>query len=414
MSFLDRLNGSGREAVLGKLREAGLREYGYLNEDLAEKISRAVEGHGPADGPLPAAGGLNNHDFSHMLLKVIEDEPEKVLNGLQAVAWLAGAERMYLYLPEKETALAGTVSAKAEELGLDVEVVNGIVNARLMRDGITCHVETLKAVAEVLEGTYRPETLAGVVRYEDSEKETEVKAPAYVPFGTRLTELTGSLEGIKAVGVGTALYTPAEAEGVVLEAGTALGDGVVRLYGEGCCMVRVTEKGLLRSRRESCGKCTFCREGLLQLHVRMHEITGGKGNPAGLDIMKEIGETMGFSCNCTLGNLGSSLALETMRKFGNEYEDHISKKKCTAGSCLAFVSMYIDPKKCTGCGECIRACGEEFIEGLPGFIHMIEDLDCTKCGRCMEACPEDAIVRTLGNVPGLPDRLTRVGRFKRY
>ena len=117
MSFLDRLNGPGREAVLGKLREAGLREYGYLNEDLAEKISRAVEGHGPADGPLPAAGGLNNHDFSHMLLKVIEDEPEKVLNGLQAVAWLAGAERMYLYLPEKETALAGDRLRKSGRAG---------------------------------------------------------------------------------------------------------------------------------------------------------------------------------------------------------------------------------------------------------------------------------------------------------
>jgi len=414
MNFLDKLNGMKKEDVLGKIRAAGLREYGCLNEDLADKISRITEEHEPVDGPMLAAGGLNNHDFSYMLLKVVKDEPEKVIRGLETVGWLTGAEKLYLYLPEEEKALAEAVSAKAAELGADVEVVDDIVNARLMRDGITCHVETLKVVAEVLDGTYRPETLVSVVRYDSSEETTEVKAPAYVPFGTKLTELTGSLDGIKAVGVGTVLYTPSEAETVVLDASTALGDGVLKLYGEKCCMVHVTEKGLLASRKKSCGKCTFCREGLLQLHVRMREITGGKGSLSGLDIMKDIGETMQFSGSCTLGNSGSSLALETMKKFANEYEDHISKKKCTAQTCLAFVNMYIDPKKCTGCGKCIPACEGDFIEGQPGFIHMIEDLDCTKCGKCMEACPEDAIVRTIGNVPSLPDRLTRVGRFKRY
>lgn len=319
-----------------------------------------------------------------------------------------------MYLPEEETELAEHVSLKASELGIAVTVANDIVDARQMRDGITCHFETLKAVSEILDGGWKPETLVSVVRYESSEQVTEVKAPAYIPFGTKLTELTGNLEGVKAVGVGTVLYTPEEAKELVIDRETVLGDGVIRLYTEQCCMVHATEKDLLASRRKSCGKCTFCREGLLQLYVRMHEITGGKGDLAGLDIMKDIGETMRFSCSCTLGDFGSAMALETMRKFENEYYDHIRRKKCTAQSCLAFVNMYIDPKKCNGCGKCISACEENYIEGLPGYIHMIEDTDCIKCGKCMEACPEQAIIRTVGNVPALPDRLTKVGRFKRY
>ncbi|MFQ7549038.1 MAG: 4Fe-4S dicluster domain-containing protein [Blautia marasmi] len=76
--------------------------------------------------------------------------------------------------------------------------------------------------------------------------------------------------------------------------------------------------------------------------------------------------------------------------------------------------MYIDPQKCMGCGKCQETCEGSYIEGLNGYIHMIEDTDCTKCGKCIGACPESAIISTTGRVPGLPDRLTKVGRFKRY
>lgn len=414
MSVTERLNGLGKEAVLKKIQDAGLREYGTLNEDLYEKISRITGSHEPVDGPMLAAAALNNNDFSGMLLQIVKEDAGKVLAGLQTAAWLADAQKMYFYLPEQETELAGTVSAKAAELGMDVEVVNDIVNARLMRDGLTCHVETLAAVSDVLDGCYKPQTLVSVVKYETSAGASEVKAPAYVPFGTKLADITGPLDGVKAVGVGAGLYTPEKAAELVVSADLALGDGVVKLYGEGCCMVDVTEKGLLASRKKSCGKCTFCREGLLQLDTRMKEITGGKGSLASLDIMKDIGEVMTFSGSCTLGDFGSCMTLETMKQFANEYQDHISKKKCTAGTCLAFVNMYIDPKKCTGCGKCVASCPDDLIEGLPGYIHMIEDIDCTKCGKCQEACPEDAVVRTLGTVPRLPDRLTRVGRFQRY
>lgn len=115
---------------------------------------------------------------------------------------------------------------------------------------------------------------------------------------------------------------------------------------------------------------------------------------------------MGFSC-LFRGQTGAQFTLDSMKIFGAEYEDHIRRKKCTAGSCPAFIRVYIDPDRCTGCGRCIPACPKDCIEGPSGYIHMTEELDCVKCTVCMEACGERAVVRTLGRVPRLPDRLTR-------
>ena len=58
-------------------------------------------------------------------------------------------------------------------------------------------------------------------------------------------------------------------------------------------------------------------------------------------------------------------------------------------------------------------CEQDCIEGKNKYIHMIDEFDCDLCGKCMEICPEEAIVKTSGKVPKLPNRLTKVGKFKR-
>ena len=59
-------------------------------------------------------------------------------------------------------------------------------------------------------------------------------------------------------------------------------------------------------------------------------------------------------------------------------------------------------------------CPAECIEGKPNFIHMIDEFDCTKCGKCIEVCEEEAIVKTAGKLPKLPNRLIKVGKFKKH
>lgn len=320
---------------------------------------------------------------------------------------------MLLYIPEGEECLQHDVMKVAQELKLDVDIRTGIVDMRLMSNGCVCHIETLCMLSEVVNNTYVPGTWVSILKISDSCCTVQREAE-FVKFGTKIRCLINSdINDIKAVLIGSELYDASVLDKEITPE-LVLGDGAIVLYDKSCCMISEARKALLESRKMSCGKCTFCREGLNQLFIRTSEITKGKGELNALKIMREIGEVMKFSSVCSIGQYGGTFTLDTMRLFQNEYEDHIKKKKCTAGTCPDFINIYIDPVKCEGCGECIGKCPLNCIEGLPGYIHMIEDIDCNKCGKCIEFCKAGAIIKTTGNVPKLPDRLTPIGRFKRY
>ena len=415
MNMKTLLSTLNREEVMLQIKNAGIYEYGMVREELSEKIEAIIRLHKADHEQVMAAGALNNNDFFHMYLNVLRDNTDKVLTGLGVVAWLIDAEEMIVYLPEEETELSHIVLESARKLEMDIKVENAIVNTRLMKNGIINHFQTLAAVADVLNGQYEPGVLVSVVKYATSKSCETVVEPHCISYGTRLAEVIGNLDGVKAVQVGDELYCTKEIADVQITEKTVLGDGVIKLYMEDCCMVDAALLQLLESRKKSCGKCTFCREGLIQLYTRMKEIVSKKGELASLEIMKEIGSAMTSSCCCTIGSSGSAFVLDTLEKFFDEYIDHVKRKKCTAGSCLAFKNIYIDPQKCTGCGICVDACETNCIEGIEGYIHMKEDVDCTKCEQCKKVCPEEAIISTTSSyVPRLPDRLTKVGRFKRY
>lgn len=111
MSLLDTLKGYEKDAILDLIRGAGIREYGAENEDLASKIQKVLEENSGEE--MIVAGGLNNHDFSGMLLKIVKEDAQKVLNGLEAIAYVTGAVRKILYLPEEETELAESLKKRS-------------------------------------------------------------------------------------------------------------------------------------------------------------------------------------------------------------------------------------------------------------------------------------------------------------
>jgi fumarate reductase flavoprotein subunit/NADH-quinone oxidoreductase subunit F len=190
-------------------------------------------------------------------------------------------------------------------------------------------------------------------------------------------------------------------------------NGIIRVLTGKNCIVDDAAKKTLACKAQSCGKCVFCREGLIQLEFMQAETTQGRGKMEFLDLTKEIGEAMCFSTPCSMGQQSARISLSAMGKFASEYEAHIKKKNCPAGVCQAFVMIYIDPAVCTGCGDCLDVCPKDCIEGKPKFIHMIDEFECDRCGKCVEACEEECIHITTGKVPKLPDRLTKVGKFKK-
>ena len=384
----------GYMALLEKVKEAGLTEYGLVPEMLEEKIYRACA----KEGDPYVHAGLNNADVDRVLLGLLKDDPEKVLAGIAAAGILTGAAACFLYLPEDEEELTAAVKPKAEEYR--IVVVNDIINVRESEGDLLLHIVTAADLADIIDGCYEP----GVYIADADGALKKVAAD------TPVTELAGG-DDVKAYYLGYQFYTPEEAKELTAKDATT---GLVRALTSKDCIVNETQKTLLRYRKASCGRCVFCREGLIQLEYMQKEITMARGKGSQLDLTKEIGDAMIYSTLCTVGQESSKIALSAIEKFGGEFEAHIKKNKCPAGVCAAFVHIYIDPNACTGCEDCVDVCPADCIEGKAKFIHMIDEFECTKCGKCIEACEEEAIQMTSGKLPKLPNRLIKVGKWKKH
>lgn len=400
MSAFEQVKQMSREELLDKIAALNLQEYGLCKGTLSEKIEAALT-ECREDGLQPgAAAALNNADTDGVLLSVLKDDPEKVMEGIAVAALALGTDKKILFIPESEQEYAQSEPVQAAAEKYQVEVRAEFVNKRACKGYLLMHMITAAGLVEALEGTYEPGIYVSVNGAQLQK----------VPYGTKLTEIA-ELDGAKAVRAGYRYLLPEAADIAVEDA--EIDNGVLQVLTDKNCVVAETEKQLTASRKLSCGKCVFCREGLLQLQYMQKEITEGRGKADFPDLTREIGDAMKFSTLCTMGQVSADIALTAVNQFPSEYEAHIKKKACPAGVCFSSETVYIDPKLCNGCGDCMDACPQDCIEGKANYIHMIDDMACDKCGKCMEVCEADAIVRTSGKVPKLPNRLTKVGRFKK-
>lgn len=185
--------------------------------------------------------------------------------------------------------------------------------------------------------------------------------------------------------------TPVDYENIN-KTGAIVGSGGMIVMDETTCMVDMARYFLDFTRKESCGKCNYCRIGTKRMLEILERITKGEGKDGDIELLEELAYKVKDGAMCGLGQTAPNPVLTTIKYFRNEYEDHIYNKKCTAASCKSLISFNITDD-CRGCTACARKCPVGAISGEKKEKHFIDQDVCIRCGRCEENCKFDAIVR---------------------
>lgn len=337
--------------------------------------------------PAPrVVGALYNADTDGMKNILLHANPAGVVAGLKIAATLTGAADAVLVVREDFDHQELMADAGIPDLKLTVTRA-ALVNKMAYKGARLLSLDELAALADrLLGGT------PGVLVALDGE------LPAEEDPARPVADFVGACKGILA---GHRFYNAEQLSGLTL--GEAAGrSGVLRRLTDTHCPVHEAQAQLTALRGQSCGKCTFCREGLYQLSCLFEDVSNGRAKPADLDLAKEIGNAMTVSCNCTLGEEAALPVLTALEAFDSEVQAHVRRKECAAGACLALTRFYVDPKLCQGSGACVEACPAHCIEGGKGLVAVIDGFDCTRCGKCLEVCPSGAVKRTSGRLPKLP------------
>ncbi len=176
------------------------------------------------------------------------------------------------------------------------------------------------------------------------------------------------------------------------KAGAIMGSGGLVVMDERTCMVDLARYFLSFTQKESCGKCTPCREGTKRMLEILNRISEGLGKPEDLDTLDRMASSIKDSALCGLGQTCPNPVLSTIRYFRDEYEEHINEKYCRAGVCKALFNYRIDPEGCTGCKACVKVCPVDAISGEKKEPHLIDQELCTRCGSCIDKCRQDCIM----------------------
>jgi NADH:ubiquinone oxidoreductase subunit F (NADH-binding) len=227
-----------------------------------------------------------------------------------------------------------------------------------------------------------------------------------VPMGTTLREVIFEIGGgikngkkFKAVQTGGPsggcltekhLDTPIDFDNLIA-AGSMMGSGGMIVMDEDDCMVSVAKFFLEFTVEESCGKCAPCRIGNKRLHELLERITKGNGTLEDLDRLRNLSQVIKDTSLCGLGQTSPNPVLSTLDNFYNEYVDHVTEQKCTAGQCKALMTYVIDPDACVGCTACARNCPVNAISGDRKQPHVINPAICIKCGACLDKCKFNAV-----------------------
>ena len=126
------------------------------------------------------------------------------------------------------------------------------------------------------------------------------------------------------------LDLPLEA-GAVGKAGSMLGSGAIVVMDEDTDIVRACHRIVRFFAKESCGKCTPCREGTNWLDKILRRIIDGHGRPQDVDLLLDVCDNISPGINwpprqttiCPLGPSAVSPIASAVSRFRHEFEAYV-------------------------------------------------------------------------------------------
>ena len=376
---------------------------------------------------------------------VMEGDPYKMIEGMTIAAYAVGAENGYIYVRAEYP-----LSVKRLRMAIEQAEAYGLLGDNILGSGVNFHLHINRGAGAFVCGegsalTASIEGKRGMPRVKPPrtvekglwEKPTvlnNVETYANVPKiilqgadwfrtigtegspGTKTFSLTGAIEntGLIEVPMGTSLKSGAAFKGVqiggpsggcliedqidrpldfdsVKSLDAIMGSGGLVVMDENTCMVEVARFFMNFTQRESCGKCVPCREGTKRMLEILERIVDGKGEMSDLDELEELATMVQSMALCGLGKSAPLPVISTLKRFRDEYEEHIKDKKCRAKVCTALRKFHINPEFCIGCGKCAKNCPAGAISGKIKSPYHINNDVCIKCGSCKDNCNFDAV-----------------------
>ena len=144
------------------------------------------------------------------------------------------------------------------------------------------------------------------------------------------------------------------------QSGAMMGSGGLIVIDERDCLVDLSLYFLQFLRDESCGKCTPCREGVLQLCEWVESLTKSAPKPPDiLERIEELARQIQQGSLCALGRTAPNMVLSALHEFRQEFEAHL-QGSCPAGKCRELTEFEITDA-CIGCTKCAQVCAADAI-----------------------------------------------------
>jgi len=163
--------------------------------------------------------------------------------------------------------------------------------------------------------------------------------PLGIPIGQLIEEYGGGIPNgrkVKAMSPGGSSSAILDASEInmpmdfdsLAQAGSMLGTAGVTVMDDTSCMVRVAQNLAHFYRDESCGQCVQCREGTWWLEMMLTKIENGQGSLEYIDTILDACHQMRGTTICALAD-GCAMPIDSIvRKFRDEFEQHVKTGKC--------------------------------------------------------------------------------------